>query len=190
MKIKTAEFIKGLTGPDKILFDGIPQVAFIGRSNVGKSSTINCLTNKKGLARTSARTGKTREINFFFINNKIYFVDLPGYGFAKMSREDSDKVNANIEWYVRGLEVRPKYTVVIIDSKVGITDSDKLAIDILDESGHNVIIVANKTDKLKKSDIHKKNEEFRIESGGKLIIMFSAKDRTGRGELLKLFFSV
>ncbi len=190
MKIKTAEFVKGIIGTDKILFDGIPQVAFIGRSNVGKSSAINCLTGKKGLARTSASPGKTREINFFFINNKIYFVDLPGYGFSKMSKEASDKVNENIEWYVRDSEVKPRYTVVIIDSKVGVTDSDKLAIEILDESGHNVIIVANKIDKLKKNDIRKKMEEFYTESGGKLIFMFSAKDRIGCDELLKLFFSV
>ena len=107
-----------------------------------------------------------------------------------MSREDSDKVNENIEWYVRDSEVKPKYTVVIIDSKVGVTDSDKLAIEILDESGHNIIIVANKIDKLKKNDIRKKMEECRIESGGKLIIPFSSKDKTGYIELLKLVLSV
>jgi len=189
MEIKTAEFIKGIKGTDDILYDGIPQVVFVGRSNVGKSSTINCLVGRKSLVKTSAKVGKTREINFFFINNNIYFVDLPGYGFAGMSQKGSEKLNKHIAWYLRDFELKPKCTVVIIDAKVGLTDLDKQMIGILDESGHNVIIVANKIDKLKKNDIRKKVEEFHIESGGKSVFPFSAKEKTGRLEILRTLLS-
>ncbi len=189
MEVKTAEFIKGIKGTDNILYNGIPQVAFAGRSNVGKSSTINCLTGRKSLVKTSAKAGKTREINFFFIDGKMYFVDLPGYGFANMSQRGAFKLNKHLAWYLKDFELRPKYTVVIIDAKVGITDLDKQMLEILDESGHNVIIVANKIDKLKKNDIKKKMEEFRIESGGKMIVPFSVKEKTGRLDVLEILFS-
>ncbi len=189
MEIKTAEFIKGIKGTDDILYDGVTQISFVGRSNVGKSSTINCLVNRKSLVKTSAKVGKTREINFFLINNKIYFVDLPGYGFAGMSQKSAFKLNKHLEWYLRGCEVRPKHTVIIIDAKVGITDLDKQMIEILSEEGHSIVIVANKIDKLRKNDIKKKIEEFRVESGGNTIVPFSAKDKTGRLELLDILFS-
>lgn len=189
MEIKIAEFIKGIKGTDDILYDGVPQVVFVGRSNVGKSSTINCLVGRKSLVKTSAKVGKTREINFFLINNNIYFVDLPGYGFAGMSQKGSEKLNKHIAWYLRDFELKPKYTVVIIDAKVGVTDFDKQMIEILDKSCHNVIVLANKIDKLKKNDIRKKIEEFHIESGGKLVFPFSAKEKVGRVEVLGILFS-
>lgn len=186
MDIKTAEFIKGIKGTDNILYNGIPQVAFVGRSNVGKSSVINCLTGRKNLVKASSKPGKTREINFFFINSKIYFVDLPGYGFASMSQKGALKLNKHLAWYLRDFELRPKYTAIIIDANVGITDFDKQMIEILDESGHNVIVIANKVDKLRKNDIRKKMEEFRIETGGKLIFPFSAKEKAGRLDVLNV----
>jgi len=189
MDIKSAEFIKGIKGTDDILLDVIPKVAFVGRSNVGKSSTINCLVGRKSLVKTSAKVGKTREINFFLINNKIYFVDLPGYGFAGMSQKGAFKLNKHLAWYLKDFELKPKYTVVIIDAKVGITDLDKQMIEILDECGHNVVVIANKIDKLKKNDIRKRIEEFRIESGGKIVIPFSAKEKVGRIEVLEVLFS-
>jgi len=189
MEIKTAEFVKGIKGTDDILFKGIPQVAFIGRSNVGKSSTINCLLNRNNLVKTSSKPGKTREINFFLVNNEMYFVDLPGYGFSTMSKKGSEKLSKHILWYLTDPDIRPKHVVVIIDSKVGITDLDKEILNLLGEFGHRVLIAANKIDKLKKNDIRKKIEEIRVGSGDKQVIPFSAKDKIGRQELLDLIFS-
>lgn len=189
MKIETVRFVKGIKGTDSILENGIPQVAFIGRSNVGKSSTINCLVGKKGLVKTSPVAGKTREINFFLVNDKMYFVDLPGYGFARMSRKEHEKLGKHVRWYLQEQAVRPKYTVVVVDAYVGMTELDKEAIQVLDEAGHDVVIAANKIDKVKKGDIKKKMEVFREESGGKIIVPFSAKEKTGRAELLTLLFS-
>ena len=88
MRIKSATFVKGITGDDEVLHDGKRQVAFVGRSNVGKSSLINSLLNVRDLAYAGKKQGKTREINFFLVNEKYYFVDLPGYGFAQGGHDD------------------------------------------------------------------------------------------------------
>ena len=93
--IKDAKFIKGIIGTDNLLTDGTPQVAFIGRSNVGKSSIINALVNRKGLVSSSSQPGKTTEINLFNINKELYFVDLPGYGYAKLSQKKREKLRKN-----------------------------------------------------------------------------------------------
>ena len=98
MKITSSVFIKGIVEDDEIMDDGIPQVAFIGRSNVGKSSLVNALTKSK-LSRISSSAGSTQQINFFLINKSIYFVDLPGYGFAKASNEDRNKIGNLINSY-------------------------------------------------------------------------------------------
>src|SRR3989344_2302589 len=100
MQITSAEFVKGVVGEDEILTDGTPQIAFIGRSNVGKSSVINSLAQKKDLARTSAFPGRTQEINLFLINRSFYLVDLPGYGYAKMSKEKQFELQDLIAWYL------------------------------------------------------------------------------------------
>ncbi len=189
MEIKTAEFIKGIKGTNSILFDGISQVAFIGRSNVGKSSVINCLLNRKKLVKTSSKPGKTKEINFFLVNNSMYFVDLPGYGFSGMSKKGSNKLGRHILWYLTDPKINPKYVVVIIDARIGITDFDNDTINLLNEFGHKILIVANKIDKLKKNDIYKKIDKIRAEVNNKQTIPFSAKDKIGRQELLSLIFS-
>ena len=96
--IKTAEFVKGVVGTDPILKEKIPQIAFVGRSNVGKSSVINALTGKKGLAISSSTPGRTLQLNFFLINEKAYFVDLPGYGYARASLKQAEKMRKMIMW--------------------------------------------------------------------------------------------
>jgi len=189
MEIKSAEFIKGIKGTDSILEDGIPQVAFIGRSNVGKSSTINVLVSRKSLVKTSSKPGKTREINFFLINKEIYFVDLPGYGFAKLALRRVDKLQKHILWYLETNEITPKYVVVIVDAKVGLTELDKEFINFLNELGHKIIIVANKIDKLKKNDISKQINNIKKEVGDIDVFPFSAKKKIGRQELIKILFS-
>src|SRR3989344_4036089 len=99
MKIKSAQFIKGVLGSDSMLENGIPQIAFIGRSNVGKSSVINSLVVRNNLTKTSSFPGRTQKINLFLINNSLYFVDLPGYGYAKVPNELKDSLRAIVNWY-------------------------------------------------------------------------------------------
>jgi len=100
MKIISAEFVKGVVGEDKALNTPIPQLAFIGRSNVGKSTIINALTGQKKLSKTSSSPGRTREINLFLINNSIYLIDLPGYGYAKLPQEMKNRIKGLINWYL------------------------------------------------------------------------------------------
>ena len=151
MKITSVEFIKGVVGEDRIMNDQKAQIAFIGRSNVGKSSTINFLTGKKGLAKVSASPGRTQQANFFLVNNKFYFVDLPGYGFAKASKEVRAKIWDLVNWYFFLSGVEQKKVVVIIDAKVGPTKDDLEILEALHEHQKNIIVLANKTDKVKKS---------------------------------------
>ncbi len=183
--IKTAEFVKGIKGSDDILRDGVPHVAFVGRSNVGKSSSINYILSRKSLVKTSSKPGKTTEINFFFVNESVYFVDLPGYGFAKMSKKSSDKLDRHILWYLTQSEVRPEYVVMVIDSKVGMTSLDKDVLALLNEEGHSVLVISNKIDKLKKNDIRKRIDVVREQSGDKKVFPFSAKEKKGREEFLE-----
>ena len=114
MLINSAVFVKGINGTDKLLESTIPQVAVIGRSNVGKSSLINSLTGKKGLAITSHFPGRTREINLFLINKKLYLLDLPGYGYAKASHEVRESLFKLIDWYLFKSEYKQKKVVLIV----------------------------------------------------------------------------
>lgn len=152
-KIDSAEFKKGLIGTDEILFDGVPQVAFVGRSNVGKSSLINSLVNRKDLVKVGKKPGKTTELNIFSINNrKAYFVDLPGYGYAEVDPKRKDKIEKLILWYLMYSEVRPHKVVLILDVKAGLTDFDQEMVRVLREQGHSYLIVANKVDKLNQKE--------------------------------------
>ena len=107
MEIQSAEFVRGIKGTDPILNSGLPQIAFVGRSNVGKSSTLNALLNRKDLVAVSKKPGKTTEINFFLVNEKIYFVDLPGYGYARAGSKKREKIKKLIVWYLTSGEARP-----------------------------------------------------------------------------------
>lgn len=146
-----AIFARGIRGSDPILHDGKPQIAFVGRSNVGKSSTINAILGAK-LARTSGTPGKTQEINFFTLNDKAHFVDLPGYGYAKIPAAEAEKIRKRILWYLSGGEVKPKLLVLILDARVGLTDKDRDLIFVSREEGHPVLILLNKIDKMTKNE--------------------------------------
>ena len=189
MSVKTAEFIKGVViGDDRILEENKLQVAFIGRSNVGKSSVINSLVGRKKLVKSSSTPGKTREINFFLINEKIYLVDLPGYGFAKASFEQREKIRRLILWYLTSAEIKNRKFILIIDAKVGPTKLDSEMIDILNKYDREFIIVANKADKLKKSERNKKLKEILEKAGSKEIIFYSTKSEEGKRELFSKVF--
>ena len=183
MKIKSAEFIKGLRGDDEILQDGISQVAFIGRSNVGKSSVINTLVNRRDLARSSAKAGKTTEINLFLINKAFYLVDLPGYGYAKTSLEERENLRKLIYWYLFYSDVDQKIIALIVDAKVGLTAYDIEIIRRLKDAEKRVIVVANKIDKVKKSDYSKQIKAIEAEASPYKVIPYSAEKKIVVGDL-------
>lgn len=188
MKITSAKFIKGLVGDDKILGDGIPQIAFIGRSNVGKSSLINSLTNSK-ISRTSSFPGRTQEINIFLINNSFYFVDLPGYGFARASGALREKIGELIDSYLFNSLYNQKKIVFIIDANVGFTEKDILMLNELENYNKNFIIIANKIDKLKQSEYQKKITDIKKIAGTHTVIPFSSKTKKGLEALIDEIFS-
>ncbi|MDD2913087.1 MAG: ribosome biogenesis GTP-binding protein YihA/YsxC [Candidatus Paceibacterota bacterium] len=184
MEIKKAEFAKGVIGDDYGTKDNLPHIAFFGRSNAGKSSVINSLSGKKDLVKTSKLPGKTREANFFKINNSFYFVDFPGYGYAKRSISERNKMIKRIFWYLKFSKSKPNAVFLIIDAKVGITILDKNMIEVILENNHKVVIVANKIDKLKKEN---KKERFLIlqkEAKNIPVLGYSAKTNEGREELI------
>jgi len=178
-----AEFIKGIKGTDPILKSGLPQIAFIGRSNVGKSSVINSLLGRKSLVKSSSTPGKTKEINFFLIDKNKYFVDLPGYGFASVSQKQAEKIRNMIIWYFSSSEAEISKVVFIIDAKVGPTRLDHEMFEILKECGHDVVIIANKEDKLKQKDKRKQLEKIKNELSDN-VIYYSAKTKKHKKELL------
>ena len=189
MKITSAKFIKGVVGPDAIFDDGIPQIAFIGRSNVGKSSTINALVSQGDLARTSSFPGRTQEINVFLINESFYLVDLPGYGFAKASKEKREFIKHLIYGYFFNSYHTQKKVVLIIDANVGATKDDIEMLQALEEEGKSVVIITNKIDKVKKSEL--KNQLYKIGKsvGEHKVIPFSSKEKTNAEQVREEVFN-
>lgn len=184
MKINSAKFIKSVPGDDPIFEDGIPQVAFIGRSNVGKSSVINSLVNQNSLARTSAFPGRTQLINLFLINESTYFVDLPGYGFAKLSNTAREELWAMVNWYFFNSPYNQKKIVLIIDANIGLTKDDLEMLKTLEDHHKEIVVVANKVDKLKRKDYGRQMQDIKNAVGDHKIIPYSAEEKTGVEELL------
>jgi len=169
MNITSAEFVKGIRGTDGILADGIPNIAFIGRSNVGKSSILNALAGKAGMARVGDKPGKTTEINFFLINKTHYFVDLPGYGYAAAGQKEREKLRKLIIWYFASGEARPHKVVLILESKAGLTKFDEQMIEILKEKGYPYVIVLNKVDMLSQKELQTQVAKVKKMTGGEVI---------------------
>lgn len=184
MHIKSAEFIRGITGSNDFLKDNRAHIAFVGRSNVGKSSLINALTGFKNLAISSSTPGRTLQLNFFLINEKLYFVDLPGYGYSKISLKSAEKMRRMIMWYLEQSEIKPKFVLLIIDAKVGPTKFDMEMMELLNEQQHKVIVVANKIDKVKSSDMVKQKRLIAEKLDTEDIVYFSTKTGKGKEELL------
>ena len=147
MIIKNAEFTISATNPKQYPKDDLPQIVLVGKSNVGKSSFINTMVNRKKLARTSSEPGKTRLINFYKVNNEFYFVDLPRYGFSKMSKAQQVEVGNFIEEY---LQKCPNIALILflIDIRHNPTSNDKLMYDYIISQNLPCIIIANKADKI------------------------------------------
>jgi len=185
VKISKAEFIKGVIGNDYGMKDDLPHIAFFGRSNAGKSSVINSLVNKKNLVKVSKIPGKTLEANFFRINHSFYLIDFPGYGYAKRSISDRNKMIKRIFWYVENSNVKPKAVFLITDAKVGLTGLDREMIEILIKNKHQIVIVANKVDKLGKEIIKRQLSSIKKEVQDIPVLGYSAKTDEGKDELIK-----
>jgi GTP-binding protein len=184
MDTQKTYFVRGVTGPEDLPKDTTPHVAFIGRSNVGKSSTINALTNNKSLARTSNTPGRTQEINFFLFMGKIYLVDLPGYGFAKVSKEKKELIKSRILWYFESPAIRQHKVVLIIDAKVGLTADDRDMLELFESYKKDIIILANKIDKLSKNEAFTSLKKIQSIVGPHPVIPFSAEKKIGVQELI------
>ena len=174
--------------PSQFVRDGRPQVAFSGRSNVGKSSVINRLLNRKNFARVGATPGKTTQVNYFLIDGKIYFTDLPGYGYAKVSKDERDRWGRLMESYFQepGLIT---LGVLIVDARHKPTADDVTMRNWFRETGCPLIVVANKLDKLKTREIEPNLALIRetLELGERdTLVPFSAEKGTGKTELLRL----
>ena len=186
INLQKAEFILSAVAPKFFLRDGLPQVAFSGRSNVGKSSVINRLLNRKNFARVGAAPGKTTQINYFKIDNAFYLVDLPGYGYAKVSKAERDRWGKLMESYFADPELMT-LGVMIVDSRHKPTADDCTMARWYREAGCPFVVVANKLDKLKKSQVEPNLQVIRetLELGeGDVVIPFSAEKGTGRQELV------
>jgi len=184
MKIKSAEFARGVTGNDYSTQDNLPQIAFLGRSNAGKSSVINSLTGRKNLVHSSKTPGKTIEANFFCINNLFYLLDFPGYGFAMRGVQERNKMVKRIFWYLEFTNARPKVIFLIIDAKVGLTDLDLEMLEIIKQNNHKVVIVANKVDKLPQTK--RKDKSIVSQAKGLEVLEYSAKTHEGKENIFKI----
>ena len=189
-QISSAKFMRGVAGTDELLGDGTPQVAFVGRSNVGKSSIINSLTrvkgpDGKGLARTSNTPGMTQQINIYLINNSLYLLDLPGYGYAKAAPATKERIQKLIYWYLYDSAYPQKKVVLVIDANVGPTEFDMQMLRSLQEHQKSILIVANKVDKIKKSDYEAKIATFSELPGNPRFIPYSSEKKIGVEELTK-----
>lgn len=160
MQIKQAEFIISAVKFEQFPTDGLPEVAFIGRSNVGKSSIINAITNRRKLVKVSSTPGKTRLINYFKINDDSYLVDLPGYGYAKISKEEKKSWGSMIGIYLTG---RPelKKVVLLVDCRRKPNEDDLLMYNWVKHYGYKCMIVSTKSDKLTKNDLRKSEKVIR-----------------------------
>ncbi|MEI7425289.1 MAG: ribosome biogenesis GTP-binding protein YihA/YsxC [Candidatus Staskawiczbacteria bacterium] len=185
MKILTAEFAKGVVGGEYTTKDNLPQIAFLGRSNSGKSSVINSLTGKKNLVRSSKVPGKTIEANFFLINSTLYLVDFPGYGFAKRSIAERNKMVKRIFWYLESPNVRPEIVFLVIDANIGLTKLDWEMLQVVNRNKHNIIIIANKVDKLAKTKRENIIDVIKQEAHGIPVLEYSAKTNEGKENLFE-----
>jgi GTP-binding protein len=180
------ETVCGITS--KLPENDKPEIAFAGKSNVGKSSLINALMNRKSYARISATPGKTQTINYYNINDEMYLVDLPGYGYAKVSEKEKAQWGEMIERYLHSSE-QLKAVFLLVDIRHEPSANDKMMYDWVVAQGYNPIIIATKMDKLKRSQVDKHVKMVKLGLNlvpGTIVIPFSAETKQGREEIWDL----
>lgn len=174
--------------PSQFVRSPLPQIAFSGRSNVGKSSLINTLLNRKSMARVSSAPGKTITVNFYDVDNKLFLVDLPGYGYAKRTLEDKKKWSLLVDGYFTNnpnIDLL-KLVVQLVDSRIGLTKDDRDMVEFLNQAEIPYIVVATKTDKLNKTEREKSVYNLVNDTTllpGTPIILFSSESKEGKNDV-------
>lgn len=190
LNLNKAEFIKSAVTPKQFIQSSMPKIVFAGKSNVGKSSVINRLLNRKNFARVGAEPGKTIHVNYFLIDSKAYFVDLPGYGFAKVSREEKERWSQLMEDFFQTPDSFD-LGIMIVDARHKPTADDVVMAGLFKSTGKPFVIVANKLDKLKKSEIQPNmsiiRETLELDEAVPLV-PFSAEKGQGRETLLSIIY--
>jgi GTP-binding protein len=191
IKIKNSDFVISAVKKEQYPITGLPEIAFVGRSNVGKSSIINALTNRKKLAKVSQTPGKTRLINFFIINgDEFYLVDLPGYGYAKVSKTEKASWGKTIETYLNGRQ-ELKRVVLLVDSRHKPTADDIQMHEWIKFYGYDEIVIATKSDKLSNNELRKSEKVIRetLNLGKEdKLYFFSSLNKKGKDELVDNLF--
>ena len=188
MNVKNPKFEISAVSPKQYPKNDLPQIVLVGKSNVGKSSFINTMINRKSLARTSSEPGKTRQINFYNIDETFYFVDLPGYGYSKMSKQEQDKVGSFIEQYL----VKSKniaLVIFLIDIRHNPTENDRLMYDYIIRSGLPFIIFANKADKIAPTKVEETVKDLQKQInpiGDSTMLPFSAEKKIYTEDVWKI----
>ena len=181
MKIRSSEIVVSAIRKEQYPAEGLPEIALVGRSNVGKSSATNALLNRRNFARTSQTPGKTRTINFYKINNEFYFVDLPGYGYAKVSKSEKDKWGVIMERY---LQDRQELCAIflLVDIRHEPTNDDVMMYEWIKHFGYNCVVIATKADKISRGQYQKHisiiRKKLQLEKDEKVIPLSSSK-KTG-----------
>ncbi len=190
MNFNNVEFLISAAAPKDFPKNRLPEIAFAGKSNVGKSSVINRILNRKNFARVGDKPGKTIHVNYFTIDKKAYFVDLPGYGYAKVSQSEKDRWGKLMEDYFAAGRI--DLGVLIVDSRHAPTNNDITMASWFVQSGCPFVVVANKLDKLKKSEIEPNLATIRADlelPEQCLVIPFSAEKGTGKDELVRMILA-
>jgi GTP-binding protein len=187
MKVTSAEFIKSAVDPSQYPDDLLPEVAFVGRSNVGKSSLINTLVNRKKLARTSNTPGRTQLVNFFVINKNLSFVDLPGYGYAKVPVSVKRGWKAMVEGYLEGRK-NLRLVVMILDIRRKPSENDNQLIQWLRSNNIKIVFVLTKTDKFSRGQVNISRRKIGEHLGVSYdeLVPFSARTRYGKDDLWRV----
>lgn len=188
MFINNSKFVKSSVKFSDFPDDGLDEIAIVGRSNVGKSSIINSILNRKHIAKVSSNPGKTRTINFFLINEDLYLVDLPGYGYAKVSKSEKYNWKSMVESYFHNRFVLKK-VILLIDSRHDPFESDIIMCEWIKYMNYNLSIIATKSDKIKNSEIAKNERKFKSAFKINDILFYSSLKNKNRDELIKFVFN-
>lgn len=186
LNLNRAEFVKSAASPEGFIRDGLPRIVFAGKSNVGKSSVINRLLNRKNFARVGATPGKTVHVNYFRIDDRLWFVDLPGYGYAAVSHGERERWGRLMEDFFADPESLT-FGVLIVDARHSPTADDRIMAEWFKASGRPFAVAANKADKLKKSELAPNSDRIRTVltlPEDVPLLLFSAEKGTGRDALL------
>lgn len=181
MLIKEPRFEISVMNKSQYPKNKLPQIVLAGKSNVGKSSFVNALINRKALARTSSAPGKTRQINFYNMDEKFYFVDLPGYGYSQMSKVEQKKVGDSIETYLRNSK-NINLVILLVDIRHDPTANDRMMMDYIKSTGHRYIVVTSKADKIAKTKVQSYVDKIAeiLEVDSDLIFAFSSETKFNR----------